>query len=96
MKILPLFLIINFLHNIFFFVFIPIKISPTGFVDVPPEGPAIPVIETAISVLANLLRFLTIEMHVCSLTAPCFNKLFFETFNNLFFDLFEYTTKPSL
>src|SRR5690625_7087695 len=51
----------------------PIQTSPTGFSGVPPPGPAIPVVETPIS----LPNFFATPSAICNavnlLTAPCFS-----------------------
>ena len=55
-----LFLKRYFLTKVLLAFLMPIKTKPTGFCLVPPLGPAIPVIDTEILVLAILLIFFTV------------------------------------
>jgi len=67
-----------------------------GLVNVPPPGPAIPVVETDISVFTSSLRFFNIDRQVSLLTIPYFDSIFFGTFSILFFDLYEYAINPKV
>src|SRR5258706_11656079 len=67
---------------------------PTGFSLLPPPGPAIPVMATAMAPLLRPRAPRAISRAVCSLTAPWAFKVFRETFRSSCLASFEYVTKP--
>ena len=62
--------------------------KPTGFVFVPPEGPAIPVIDIHNLLFDNFFRFFTICLAVSYETAPFLFKLLGGILSKLDLDLF--------
>ncbi len=72
----------------------PIKTSPTGFSLVPPDGPAMPVVEIPISAPASRRTPCAICAAVCMDTAPYCESVFASTCKSCSFIWFAYAQIP--